>query len=97
MKQSLILVVLIAGCASQPLSKVDIARTNREQVCSTESDSKCESAMLKEANTITEQQNDPNYQFRRKLDEITLRNNAMQESIDLQERLIDMQLYGVGR
>jgi ribosomal protein L3 len=97
MKQLLILAILLAGCASQPLSQIDVARANREKVCATEDDTKCEEAMLKETKVITEQQNDPNYQFKRKLDEITLKNNSTNESIRLNQRLLDIQLYGVGR
>lgn len=97
MKQSLILILLITGCVTQPLTQVDIARANREKVCAEALDNQCETAMQEEAKAITEQQNDPNYQFQRKLDEITLRNSATQESIRLNQQLLDMQLYGIGR
>ena len=96
MKQALITSLLIVGCATQPLTQVDIERANMEQICAQATDSKCEAAMQQYAKVITKQQNDPVYQFQQAIDETNLKYDSLRGSLKLQQQLRDMQLYGLG-
>lgn len=94
MKQSLILVMFIAGCASQP--KVpDTAYERMTYACSHSDKATCVAETDRYLRVVEET---------KKIDAIRNRMydtangyDPERESIRLNQRLLDMQLYGVGR